>query len=187
LIPVCVFRGVVAWFPRSPARALWRLGWPLCSGTVASRGSFLIPSLSHLGSQGAAGRTVARISGLRRQPGTLCVGIPAFGGARGRPVARSHGFMVWDGSLENSTLGFLHLEEPGGRPVGGSHGLMVWGGSLGSFTSGFLHLEEPGGAAGSTVARSNGLGRRPGELCVGIPAFGGARGRPVARSHGVMV
>ena len=30
-----------------------------------------------------------------------------------RPVARSHGLMVWGGSL-SSTWGFLHLEEPEG-------------------------------------------------------------------------
>ena len=61
---------------------------------------------------GAAARTVVRTHGLGRQPGELCVGIPALG-ARGRPVARSHGLMVWGGSL-SSTWGFLHLEEPEG-------------------------------------------------------------------------
>ena len=74
-----------------------------------------------------------------------------------------------------------------GRSHGRSVGLMVWGGGLGSCMLGFLHFndsEEPGD--GRWVAQShgriNGLGRRPVQLYVRIPAFGGARGRPVGRA-----
>ena len=70
------------------------------------------------------------------------MGIPAFGGARGRPV----------GSVA--------------RSVGRINGLGRRPGEL------YVGIPVLGGARG-----------RPGELYVGIPAFGGARGWPVGRAE----